>query len=535
MRSGRSVLAVTRKVSRGCVALGVVALASPSRAETAAAVQLAPAPVGDSAFSVNSADVRGHARLRAGVLLDYARGPLRVRASSQHRETIVAEQLVLHAQASYALSYRWLLGLEAPVALLGEGSALPQENLPAPNAPGLGAPRLSLRGKVLGPAGDGAHLSLVLRLGTPWGARRSYATDQRWHVHGAAVVGGRAPRFTWSFEAGYLHRAAERLGSFLPLRSASAVTFGASAKWLFLPSAHVELGPEIVGSLAVGDGASWLDPRSTVVQTLIGGRYRYGGGPFYVGAAWGPALGQAPGAADYRLLIALGWSVEVEPPPPDADDDGVPDASDACVDLHGSRSADPLMNGCPEVPRDGDGDAIPDTFDACPRVPGEPTGIRATHGCPPPATPPPAAAPAPPSAPQVTVEPDAIAISEQVQFRTGTAEIEPASEPLLRAVAAILQEHGEILRVEVAGHTDDTGSAALNARLAEERAAAVRLALIRLGVAEDRLVSHGYGARQPIAPNTDEAGRARNRRVEFRILERNEPRRRPGVEYEGQP
>jgi OOP family OmpA-OmpF porin len=75
------------------------------------------------------------------------------------------------------------------------------------------------------------------------------------------------------------------------------------------------------------------------------------------------------------------------------------------------------------------------------------------------------------------------------------------------------------VRVEVAGHTDSTGSAATNVRLSEARAAAVRAYLARRGVAPDRMVARGYGSSRPVAPNATAAGRARNRRVELHRLD----------------
>jgi outer membrane protein OmpA-like peptidoglycan-associated protein len=215
----------------------------------------------------------------------------------------------------------------------------------------------------------------------------------------------------------------------------------------------------------------------------------------------------------------VGWSPEAPPPPPDADRDGVPDESDICLNLAGEPSSDPLMHGCPEAPLDSDGDAIPDLFDACPRQPGEPTGLRPTHGCPKvvaPVLPPPP--PAPPAA--ATVAESEITLSEQVQFETGTAVLRAESDAILGAVARALLEHPEIESVEIHGHTDDTGTPELNQQLSQERARAVQAFLVSRGVSPGRLRALGFGQSRPIAENTSEAGRAKNRRVEFRIVAR---------------
>lgn len=72
-------------------------------------------------------------------------------------------------------------------------------------------------------------------------------------------------------------------------------------------------------------------------------------------------------------------------------------------------------------------------------------------------------------------------------------------------------------KVEVAGHTDSTGSASINLRVSEQRAQAVVEYLVRRGVAEERLTAVGYGEAEPVADNGTREGRARNRRVELHV------------------
>jgi OmpA-OmpF porin, OOP family len=76
------------------------------------------------------------------------------------------------------------------------------------------------------------------------------------------------------------------------------------------------------------------------------------------------------------------------------------------------------------------------------------------------------------------------------------------------------------IRVEVAGHTDSDGTAEYNEGLSARRAATVRDYLIASGVAEDRMTTRGYGESQPIADNSTAVGKAENRRVVLRIVER---------------
>ncbi|HMG52028.1 MAG TPA: OmpA family protein [Kofleriaceae bacterium] len=105
----------------------------------------------------------------------------------------------------------------------------------------------------------------------------------------------------------------------------------------------------------------------------------------------------------------------------------------------------------------------------------------------------------------------------KVQFATGSSRIDRRSEPLLDQISQALIANPDVGKVLVEGHTDNVGDPRLNQRLSEERAAAVREALIRRGVDGDRLATRGFGESRPIAPNKSPAGRANNRRVEFII------------------
>jgi outer membrane protein OmpA-like peptidoglycan-associated protein len=222
------------------------------------------------------------------------------------------------------------------------------------------------------------------------------------------------------------------------------------------------------------------------------------------------------------------------PPPPDRDHDGIPDAADACPDLPGPPSDDPKKNGCP----DRDGDKIIDPLDACPDVPGNPSDDPKKNGCPAdtdgdgirddvdacPNEPGPANAdPAKNGCPMVVVREKEIVINQQVQFEVDKAIIKPESDGLLDGIAKVMKDHPEIAKVEVQGHTDDTGKAQHNKELSGQRAEAVMRALVKRGIEGRRFVAKGYGQEKPIAPNDGDLGRAKNRRVQFVILEKKAP------------
>jgi outer membrane protein OmpA-like peptidoglycan-associated protein len=115
---------------------------------------------------------------------------------------------------------------------------------------------------------------------------------------------------------------------------------------------------------------------------------------------------------------------------------------------------------------------------------------------------------------------DQITVKGVVHFGTNDAQLQPDGEQLLDEVADVLIRHPELKRVRVDGHTDNRGNAQHNLELSKARAAAVVTYLVKQGVDPARLDSEGYGAEKPLVPNLTPGNRARNRRVEFKILER---------------
>jgi outer membrane protein OmpA-like peptidoglycan-associated protein len=112
-----------------------------------------------------------------------------------------------------------------------------------------------------------------------------------------------------------------------------------------------------------------------------------------------------------------------------------------------------------------------------------------------------------------------IRIKQQIQFAVDSATILPESFGLLTEIADTLIRTPRIRRVEIQGHTDNSGTADHNKTLSDERANSVRDWLTSHGVSSDRLTAHGYGQERPLVPNVTAAMRARNRRVQFKITE----------------
>jgi len=190
-----------------------------------------------------------------------------------------------------------------------------------------------------------------------------------------------------------------------------------------------------------------------------------------------------------------GATVDATGCPTDSDKDGVPDGLDKCPSTPAGTEVDSA--GC-QRSKDTDGDGVDDSKDKCP---GTAAGTRVdAAGC-----------------PILFTEARTPVILRGVTFEIGKSALKPESFTVLDIVAASLVANPDI-RIEIAGHTDNTGSSVTNERLSQSRAEAVRAYLAQKGVAPERMTAKGYGPTVPVAPNTTAAGRAQNRRVELRQL-----------------
>ncbi|HTT10822.1 MAG TPA: OmpA family protein [Burkholderiaceae bacterium] len=103
-----------------------------------------------------------------------------------------------------------------------------------------------------------------------------------------------------------------------------------------------------------------------------------------------------------------------------------------------------------------------------------------------------------------------------VNFASGSAEIPPDAKPVLVKAALVIKGLAPTVRLEIAGHTDSTGTAEANMLLSRQRAQAVADFLVASGVPRERLSATGYGDARPVATNATEEGRFHNRRIEVR-------------------
>ncbi|MEO7037937.1 MAG: OmpA family protein [Polyangiaceae bacterium] len=212
------------------------------------------------------------------------------------------------------------------------------------------------------------------------------------------------------------------------------------------------------------------------------------------------------------------------PAPKDSDGDGIVDERDACP-----NEAGPAPTGCPD--RDSDHDCVPIPADKCPDVPGLPT-----DGCPDPdpdhdgIT---GAADKCPDKPE-TVNgfedsdgcPDTLpekvkkyaGVVAGIEFDLGQATIRPTSRPTLDGAAAVLTEYSA-LRIAITGHTDNIGDRTKNVDLSKARADSVKTYLVGKGIDASRIETRGAGPDEPLADNKLAAGRQKNRRIEFKLIQ----------------
>jgi outer membrane protein OmpA-like peptidoglycan-associated protein len=181
-------------------------------------------------------------------------------------------------------------------------------------------------------------------------------------------------------------------------------------------------------------------------------------------------------------------------PAGDRDSDGFTDDVDKCPDEAGVAP-----DGCPVKDRDGDG--IPDEKDTCPDEPETANGYQDTDGCP---------DEVPKQVKQYT------GVIQGIFFDFNKDTIKKTSAPTLDAAAKIFQEYPD-LKVEIVGHADEVGTREYNVDLSKRRADAVKAYLVKKGVPGDRIQTRGAGPDEPIDTTGTEAGRAKNRRIEFKL------------------
>ena len=195
----------------------------------------------------------------------------------------------------------------------------------------------------------------------------------------------------------------------------------------------------------------------------------------------------------------------------DPDKDGIVGDADKCPNEPEDKDGFQDEDGCPDP--DNDGDGIPDAVDKCPNEPETKNGFQDDDGCP---------DEIPAKLKQFT------GAIQGINFKLGDAALQTNSNTTLDKAVAVLKEFGD-LKLEIQGHTDDQplkagGKFADNTALSQARAESVKAYFVAKGISADRVVAKGYGETVPVEDPKGltggklNAARAKNRRVEFKLL-----------------
>jgi len=336
-----------------------------------------------------------------------------------------------------------------------------------------------LYGKTSGP-----QVGLAATVAVPVGSQNSFTGDRGVGAELLATAGFAGPGYRVIVNGGVRYRPEADY-----VTSDQGTEFVGRAR-LLVPVVNQRLVTSLeFDVMARASGPDAFTALGSPILALLGARYHFPGG-LSAGAGVGAGLTEAPGSPAVRALVTVGYSPEPKKPrlglvprPDDADGDGILDVDDKCPSQPEDKNGFEDADGCPDVPNDKD--KLVDN---------------------------------PPEPAPLTLE-QVITLPAPIEFKFDTAIMLPGAEVYLNQVLKVLQNHPEVLRLEIQGHTSSEGGAEYNMRLSNDRAKAVFQWLVDHGIDAQRLTPRGYGLTQPLLPNDSEPNRQRNRRVQFRLLE----------------
>ncbi len=442
-------------------------------------------------FAADSLGFRGTVTPAVALVGDYARMPLvAYDANGNKRAEIVRNALVLHAGLSLTLFDRLRVSGTLPMAPFqdGETGTFNGVRLEPPKG-GVSDLGLAADVRLIGKADGALRVSLGAKLTLPTGSRRNYLGDGVTGVEPRALAAGSVGIFEYAGQAGVLLRGDTDV---------AGVGFGhelrlTAAAGLRLVDRKLLLGPEVMVAVPLQSGGG----NGSAAEGHIGAHYTLPAG-FKVGAGVGIGFVNAVGTPDQRFLLSIAWSPESAPKREGIDGAKAGPAPAAAP----APSAPAAIAGTAD--QDVTGGAASSVAPSPENLAAEPPSKAATT----------AAQPPPPDFPS-TGE----VFSERVHFATDHSDIAASELPSLERVAVALKAHPQA-RVRVEGHTDDVGPKGYNLALSQARARAVVGWLARHGVAASRIELTGFGFAKPAEEGTSEGARAQNRRVEFRVFEK---------------
>ncbi|HEX9398647.1 MAG TPA: OmpA family protein [Anaeromyxobacter sp.] len=454
----------------------------------------------DGGFAVETAAAAPAGTRGVAAVLDLAAGLLALELGGE-RDRLLEHRLSLHLLGGWSFG-RVEVGVDVPVALWQDSdfSLLEQRGVTGPlvapiSRTTLGDVRIGAKVPLLDATRFPLGLAALLDVRVPTGNGDAFYSDGLAVVPSAIATRAFGP-VRLDAQLGYVVRSA---GQYAQLVVHDGLTYAVGASGDLPPAGPLRRWraiAELTGGWPRGYDLSGERYRAPL--SARGGLRWYAWRALSVEVGGGAGLGDAGfGREAWRVFTGIRWGLApLGAPDDDYDHDGVPNAKDQCP-----RDAGPAaLDGCP----DRDGDEIPDRDDKCPDKPGP----VQNDGC-----------PVAEDEPLVQIETERLSLKDAIHFDTGRDTIQKESFRILDEIAKLLNQHAELKRVRVEGHTDNVGSGPYNKDLSERRARSVVRYLSEKGsVDRKRLDPVGYGFERPVASNATAVGRSKNRRVEFTIL-----------------
>jgi len=485
---------VASRIALGASVLLLSLVVGEAHAEGLDGQRFVPAAGAAGGFHVERPLVPKHLGWGLGAFLSYGHRPVVV--LDRARDTIVAtplqNALAIDAVGSIGLFNFMEIAAHIPVRPLWKGDDIVASGERLNAGGGLGDIRVIPKFGFIDRGTESFHWSLgaMLPISLPTGNGNALRGAEAVTLEPRLLLGIGGNKWDWIFSGGYAARTAKN-----NLMGRNEITFGTAFTYGITPK--VDLQVEIYGAHL--PNAQTLGSK-TPIESLVGAVvWPNEHMSLYFGA--GPGLTSGIGTPDFRAVFGIRWGDKVPRRDRfgDNDHDGIQNGDDQCPDQAEDNDGFQDTDGCPDP--DNDGDGVLDEVDECPEAAEEPGGNG--DGC--------------PAKGRVIVEHGEMHIFGKVQFDTGSANVAKKSGPLLDDMAKVLKDHPEFKSVEIGGHTDDTGPKEVNEKLSEERAESVKKELVKRGIDASRLKTKGYGPGEPISPNNTAPGRARNRRVEFKV------------------
>jgi len=556
---------------------------SPARAAEGFSIEMFEPQPGRALLGMGTSDVLDHTQLALHLFGHFQDDPLTLVSASDRSEVtarLVDERWTLEVLAAIGLFDLFQVELALPIVLSQSGSDLAALGMAGASVDGatIGDVRVGLRARIVDTRSSrdaaGFGLALAVPIAVPTGDAGQLASDGGVRVRPTLALDYGGPAWRVALEVGYDLRSDRGYVSY---------TADDQLRWSLggrvpLGTDLLRLLATVQGSVNVGEQP--IEDAATHPVEAFGALELATSG-VVVTAGGGAAIVRGVGSPDVRAFIGLAWisspgggggdggdgddgdkPVDTDGdglvddadkcrdfaedhdgfqdhdgcPDPDDDIDGIPDVNDKCPDQPEDYAG--VEDGCPNRDQDGDGvvddadkcpteaedkdgfedddgcpdldddqDGVPDAADRCKALPETKNGLLDDDGCP------------DTTEKDVVITGEAIEIKQSIIFPRDSDKISAKSFAILDAVARVLVANPFIKRVSIEGHTDSEGPEAANLELSARRAASVLAYLVEHGVAAERVESKGFGEGRPLKPNTTPAGRAANRRVEFRIVD----------------